>query len=41
MRTFVKSLHRLYPNRVSLEKINSYKESEKITEEEYQYIISK
>ena len=41
MRTFVESLKRLYAQkRVTKEKIDSYKESGKITEEEYEFIIA-
>lgn len=40
MSTFVKSLQRLYKNgRITKEKVESYKESGKITEEEYAFII--
>ena len=39
--TFVKSLMRLYPERVTIEKLNELKENGKITSEEYEAITNK
>ena len=41
MRQFVESLARLFPEKLTKEKVDELLENKKINEQEYQYVLSK